>query len=197
MSKIYHIKLPISDQEVEQLQTGDTVYLTGQVCTARDMAHLRIKELLEKGSPLPVDFKGNAVFHAGPVVKKNDDKWELSVIGPTTSIRMEPHAEMMGQLGVKMIIGKGGMSSGSLAAFMKYKQVYLQAPPGCAVKLGSAVKSVIDVHWLELGMPEAMWVLDVEEFGPFIVTMDTAGGNVHSMLREKAYEQIESLVPSK
>lgn len=190
----YKLNLKLSEEDVKQLQLGDVVYLTGTVFTSRDMAHLRIRELLEEGKPLPVDFEGGAIFHAGPVAKKKEDGWELSVIGPTTSIRMEPHADMVGKLGVKAIIGKGGMADESLRCFETYRQVYLQAPPGCAVKLGAAVKRIKDVTWLELGMPEALWQLEVEAFGPLVVTMDCHGNSIYRNLKKEAYDTLERVM---
>ena len=93
---------------MRKLDVGDVVYLSGTIFTARDMAHLKIQGLLDRGAPLPKDFNGSAVFHAGPVCLKNEDgSWRLNVIGPTTSIRMEPYADMVGRLGVKAVLGKG------------------------------------------------------------------------------------------
>ena len=106
---VYELTLPVDDATIEKLHVGDIIYIDGQVCTARDIAHLNMRELVEEGKPLPEDIRGGAIFHAGPVMKKDEnDKWYLSVIGPTTSIRMEPHADFVGQQGVKVIIGKGG-----------------------------------------------------------------------------------------
>lgn len=183
----YNFSLPVTNEDIEKLHVGDTVYLTGKVYTARDMAHLEIKELLEKNEPLPVDFEGSAVFHAGPVLVKDDGNWKLSVIGPTTSFRMEPYADMVGKLGIKMIIGKGGMREDSLKAYKKYKQVYLQAPPGCAVLLGARVTNVSGGTWFEKrGMPEALWILTCDKIGPFAVTMDSHGKSVYDDIKETA-----------
>ena len=103
---VYELTLPLDDATVEKLQVGDIIYLNGQVCTARDIAHLKLRELADAGKPFPEDLRGGAIFHAGPVMKKDaQGKWYLSVIGPTTSIRMEPHADFVGQQGVKVIIG--------------------------------------------------------------------------------------------
>lgn len=189
---VHELNIPLSSQDVEKLTVGDTVYLTGTVFTSRDMGHLEIKKCLQEGTKLPVDFSGSVIFHAGPVVKKTATGWEMVVVGPTTSIRMEPHAEMVGQLGVKAIIGKGGMREDSSKAFQKYKQVYLQAAPGCAVKLASAVRSVEGGFWLEKGMPEALWILHVEKFGPFAVTMDAKGKSVYRDLKEQALKVMET-----
>jgi len=183
----YTINLPATDADVEKLEVGDTVYLNGVVCTARDMAHLQMRELVEKGEALPEKIAGGAIFHAGPVMKKDEnDQWKLRVIGPTTSIRMEPHADFMGQMGVKLIIGKGGMGQDSLKAFQNYKQAYLQAAPGCAVVLAAGIKDVKAVHWFENGMPEAMWVLQAEKFGPFVVTMDCKGNSRYDEVKSNA-----------
>lgn len=189
----HNLSLPVNDIQVENLKIGDTVYLTGTVYTARDMAHLEIKKLLTKGEPLPVELSGRAIFHAGPVVRKTDEGWEMVVIGPTTSIRMEPHAKMTGELGVKLIIGKGGLAKDSREMFQKYKQAYLQAAPGCAVQLAAGVKKVETVYWLDNGMPEAMWVLEVERFGPFIVTMDAQGNSRYDEVKETAYQKIKEI----
>ena len=191
--KVHDLTLPVNDAQVEIMEIGDTVYLTGTIYTARDMAHLEIKKLVNENAALPVELSGRAVFHAGPVVRKTDSGWELIVVGPTTSIRMEPHAQMVGKLGVKMIIGKGGMSTGSKAAFREYKQVYLQAAPGCAVQLANGVKRVANVHWLENGMPEAMWELEVEKFGPLFVTMDTKENSRYDTLKKTAADKINEI----
>lgn len=194
----YTINLPASDEDVEKLNIGDTVYINGTVCTARDMAHLQMRELVENGKELPENIAGGAIFHAGPVMKKDEnDQWKLRVIGPTTSIRMEPHADFMGRMGVKLIIGKGGMGEDSLAAFKKYKQVYLQAAPGCAVVLAAGIKDVKNVHWYENGMPEAMWVLEADKFGPFVVTMDCKGNSRYNDVKAKAREIAEDILSKK
>ena len=194
----YTIYLPATDEDVEKLNIGDTVYINGTVCTARDMAHLQMRELVENGKELPENIAGGAIFHAGPVMKKDEnDQWKLRVIGPTTSIRMEPHADFMGRMGVKLIIGKGGMGEDSLAAFKKYKQAYLQAAPGCAVVLAAGIKDVKNVHWYENGMPEAMWVLEADKFGPFVVTMDCKGNSRYNDVKVKAREIAEYILSKK
>ena len=134
------LTMPLKEEDVRELKIGDVVYLTGHIYTARDMGHLKIRELLDAGQPLPKDFTGAAIFHAGPVCLKNEDgSWRLNVIGPTTSIRMEPHADVVGKMGIKAVIGKGGMEKGTLDACEKYGYVYLQAAPGCAAKLDQGI----------------------------------------------------------
>ncbi|ADE56282.1 FumA C-terminus/TtdB family hydratase beta subunit [Aminobacterium colombiense] len=181
------LTVPLKEEEVRELKAGDVVYLKGPIFTSRDMGHINIKQLLEKNEKLPVDFNGSAIFHAGPVVnKKEDGTYELVVIGPTTSIRMEPYYKMVADLGVRAIIGKGGLAEDSLRQFAETGQVYLQAAPGCAVVLAEGISKIKEVHWLELGVPEALWVLDAHKFGPLVVGMDSHGTSVYKELREKA-----------
>ncbi len=188
----YNMTVPIKEEDVRKLKTGDIVFLSGRVNTSRDMGHMKIQSMLSNNETLPFEPDGGVIFHAGPVVVKDDGQWKMSVIGPTTSIRMEPYAEMVGSMGVRMIIGKGGMADGSLKAYNQYGQVYLQAPPGCAVILGSYVKKIENVQWFELGMPEALWEFEVENFGPLIVTMDSHMGSRYKDLKEKSYSLINS-----
>ena len=181
----YHFSTPLQEEDMRKLHVGDVVYLTGHVFTARDMAHLRIRGLLEEGKPLPKDFAGAAVFHAGPVALKNEDgSWRLNVIGPTTSIRMEPYADVVGRMGVRAVIGKGGMDADTLRACGQYGYVYLQAAPGCAAKLAQGIERINDVTWFELGMPEAVWDLQANEFGPLVVGMDTHGQSIYKNLKD-------------
>ena len=151
---------------------------------------------MEKGESLPKIFNGAALFQAGPVCLKNDDgSWRLNVIGPTTSIRMEPHADVVGKLGIKAVIGKGGMDQGTLDACQKYGYVYFQAAPGCAAKLAQGIKRVVDVTWFEMGMPEALWDLEAVEFGPLVVGMDTHQNSIYKNLKQTALKKLDQIYP--
>lgn len=108
MNKPIHLTTPLSTESVRKLKVQDIVILTGTIFTARDMAHLKLKDFEGMGKPLPEVFAGSVIFHAGPVVKRTESGFSLLTIGPTTSIRMEPHSDFLGHLGVKAIIGKGG-----------------------------------------------------------------------------------------
>lgn len=193
MMKTARIETPVQGECIKELAVGDVVYISGYMYTARDMAHIKMVNSSREGKELPVELDGGVIFHAGPVVKKEDGGYTLSVIGPTTSIRMEPYTDFIGELGVKAIIGKGGMVEGTRRALQKHGMVYLQAPPGCAVVLGERVKRVNDVHWIELGVPEAVWELEVEEFGPLIVGMDSKGGSVYKDIQTEGKETIEKM----
>lgn len=195
MKKPIHLTTPLSAETVRKLKVNDVVTLTGTIYTARDMAHLKLKDLKGSGKPLPEGFEGSVIFHAGPVVKKTDHRFSLLTIGPTTSIRMEPHSDFLGQLGVKAIVGKGGMGKASLRAFKKYGIVYLLAAPGCGVLHAEAVKDVKKVHWLEeFGMPEAIWVLEVSDWGPLTVGMDSHGSSIFQTIEEEGLKKLDTLV---
>jgi len=190
------ITTPVKDPHVvEELRVGDVVYITGVVRTARDMAHAKLKELAAKGEQFPYTFEGSVIYHAGPVAAKQNGGWVIRSLGPTTSKRMEPYSDFIGGLGVKVLIGKGGMGPDTQAALKKYKMVYLNALPGCGALGAQAVEQVLEVNWLDLGMPEAMWELKVKDWGPQIVTMDCQGGDLHTTLRKAAHQQIETLYP--
>jgi tartrate/fumarate subfamily iron-sulfur-dependent hydro-lyase beta chain len=195
MSQPIHLTTPLSGDGIRRLKVNDIVTLTGIIYTARDMAHLKLRELQESGKPLPEALEGSVIFHAGPVVKKTDGGFDLLNIGPTTSIRMEPHSDFLGRLGVKAIVGKGGLAEGSVQAFKKYGMVYLLAAPGCGVLHAQAVQQVKRVHWLEeMGMPEAIWVLEVKEWGPLMVGMDSQGKSIFQDIKEEGLRKLDSLV---
>jgi len=195
MNKPIHLRTPLSVESVRKLRVNEIVTLTGTIYTARDMAHLRLRELKESGRPLPEALEGSVIFHAGPVVRKADGGFDLLNIGPTTSIRMEPHSDFLGRLGVRAIVGKGGLGDGSVQAFKKYGMVYLLAAPGCGVLHAQAVKQVKRVHWLEeMGMPEAIWVLEVAEWGPLMVGMDSEGASIFQAIKEEGLRKLDTLV---
>lgn len=170
------LQTPIKSEDIEQLTIGDIVFLDGYLITCRDMAHRR---LIDMGMQLPVDLDGMAILHAGPIVAKEGDGWKMVSIGPTTSMRMEVHErEFIKQTGVKLIIGKGGMGPETVAGCREHKAVHAIFPGGCAVLAASKVEAIERVEWLDLGMPEALWVSRVKNFGPLIISIDAKGNNL-------------------
>ncbi len=189
----YRLKLPVTEEEIRRLRVGDVIYLTGKLMTARDQAHRRALELLRKGEKLPVDFKGGAVYHCGPVVRKlPDGTWQVIAAGPTTSTRMEAlEADFIAGTGVRIIIGKGGMGRKTAEAAKKYGAVYAVFTGGAAILAARAIKRVAEVHWLDLGIPEAIWVFEVEDFGPLVVTIDTTGRNLYEELMGEVEKRLK------
>ncbi|MCK5390577.1 MAG: fumarate hydratase C-terminal domain-containing protein [Candidatus Thorarchaeota archaeon] len=162
------------------MKIGDIVYLTGTVVTARDEAHLKALELHKEGIELPVNFTGIGLFHCGPVMKKNEDgEWIAVAAGPTTSARMEIFQdEFIKTFHPGIIIGKGGMGERTAKACQEETCIYGYFTGGAALLAADRIKKVKDVFWYdELGMPECLWVYEVEEFGPLTITIDTHGGN--------------------
>jgi L(+)-tartrate dehydratase beta subunit len=168
---------PIKDEDLESLNIGDVVYLTGRLVTCRDVAHRR---LIEQGRELPVNLEGGAIFHAGPIVRKKEDGgFEMVSIGPTTSMRMEKfEREFIEQTGVKLIVGKGGMGPETAAACKENKAVHAIFPGGCAVLAATQVEKIEGAEWQDLGMPETLWINRVKELGPLIISINTKGNNL-------------------
>jgi fumarate hydratase subunit beta len=175
---------PLKNADVKSLKLGDVVYITGTICTARDKAH---QKALAEGR-FPFNIKGGVLFHSGPLGKKGIDGWKMIAIGPTTSSRLNSlEPEFIEKFGVSAIIGKGGMSN-RVAQAMKGKAVYLAMTGGCAATAASQIKKVQSVEWLELGEPEAVWVLEAEKFGPLIVAIDARGNSI--------YDEVNKIVES-
>jgi fumarate hydratase subunit beta len=183
---IYRLLTPISEEEIRKLSVNDVLYISGTVVTARDMAHTRALEYFKKGKPLPVNLEGLAVFHCGPVMRRKGDEWIAVAAGPTTSMRMEIFEDdFIRHLKPRVVIGKGGMGERTMAAMAKYGAVYGAFTGGAAVLAVKAIKSVKGVEWLDLGMPDAMWILEVDEFGPLTVAIDSRGNSLFRDVTEK------------
>ena len=195
MKKI--LNTPVSSEDLKDIKIGDVIYLNGHIVTCRDVAHRR---LIELGRELPVDLKGGAIFHAGPIVRKiegTDDKYEMVSIGPTTSMRMEKfEKEFIEQTGVKIIVGKGGMGVNTEAGCRENKALHCVFPAGCAVVAATCVEEIEAVHWLDLGMPEALWVSRVKEFGPLIVSIDAEGNNIFEQNKIEFNKRKEAAIQS-
>lgn len=179
----FKLKIPLSGKETEKLKVGDRVYLSGVIYTARDSAH---KKMSQEGSP--VDLEGAVIFHAGPLINpegNDENKYRLVAIGPTTSTRMNPYQPEIIDKGVKAVIGKGGMDEQTGEALKRNGAVFLSAVGGCAALYVKQVKKILKVHWIELGVPEAVWELEVEDFGPLFVSMDSHGGNLYEQVKKR------------
>lgn len=183
MKKI--LTTPISYDDIKDLSVGDIIYLSGHLVTGRDDVYKRV---VNEGMESPYDFKDGAILHSGPIVDENGEKDVIISIGPTSSIRMEAlSADFIRMTGVKLQIGKGGMGKETSEACKEYGAIHCVYPGGCAALAANYVKEVETVYWRELGMPEAEWVMKVEEFGPLIVSIDTKGNNM--FLENKEYYQ--------
>jgi len=181
----YHFSTPIGE-EVRKLRMGDVLFLTGTVVTARDAGHRRALELLNRGEKLPVDLSGLAVYHMGPIVRKLGNDWKVYSAGPTTSTRLETYeAEFLEKTGAKVIVGKGGMGAKTAEACKRLGAAYAIYTGGAGALAAKSIRKVKGVEWLDLGSPEALWILEVDDFGPLTVIIDPEGRNLYEELRSK------------
>ncbi len=154
---------------------------------------------LSSGAALYEELKklldGGVIYHCGPVVKKHEDgHYSFVAAGPTTSIREEPYqADVIRHFNVKGVIGKGGMGASTLKACQEQPAVYLHAIGGAATLIAQSVKEVVTVHKLEFGVPEAMWVIRVEDF-PVVVTMDSHGQSIHDLVQADSRQKLAGLI---
>jgi fumarate hydratase subunit beta len=175
----YKLTTPISEEKIRELNVNDIVYVSGTMVTARDQAHRRTLEWCKKGKPLPVDLAGLVVFHCGPVMSKRERKWIAVAAGPTTSMRMDMFEdEFIRLFKPRIIVGKGGMGKRTTDAMAKEGAIYCAYTGGAAVLAAKSIKFTKGVEWLDLGMPEAMWIFEVEMFGPLVVGIDSNGKNL-------------------
>lgn len=184
---------PITAEDLADIHAGDIVYLNGYITTCRDVAHRR---LIEEGRELPVDIKGGAIMHAGPIIRAlGEDHYEMVSVGPTTSMRMEKfEKEFIKETGVKLIVGKGGMGAGTMEGCRDYKAIHTVFPAGCAVVAATCVEKIESANWKDLGMPETLWTCKVKEFGPLIVSIDTHGRNLFEENKVIFNEKKESAI---
>ncbi len=174
------LKPPLEERDVRNIEAGDLVEVSGTIFTARDEAYERILEKLRKGEELPVDLKGGVVYHCGPLVKREEGKWKVIAAGPTTSARMdEMEREFVEGTGVRAIIGKGGLGPKAAREISERGTLYLAYTGGAAALAADSVISVKEVHWEDLGTAEAVWGLEVENFGPMLVGVDVRGNDLY------------------
>jgi fumarate hydratase subunit beta len=191
---MYKLTTPVTEDEIRQLKIGDILYISGRIFTARDGAHKRAIGLANKGKKLPFDIEGLALWHCGPIVKSLGKEWKVVSAGCTTSSRMEMFEEaLLKYFPIRIIIGKGGMGSKTTLAMKKFGAVYGSLTGGCAALAAQKVLKVEDVIWLDLGMPEALWILQVKDLGPMIVSIDSHGNNLHELLMIKVRKRVEMI----
>jgi len=169
------MRAPLTDSDVEKMHAGDTVLISGVIYTARDAAHQRLVELLDKGHALPVDLKGQILYYVGPAPAKPGQA--IGSAGPTTSGRMDPYTPALLQYGVKALIGKGSRSPEVRRALQNFKGIYLAATGGAGALLAKKILAAEIVAYPELG-PEAIRRLVVKDF-PATVINDIYGKDLY------------------
>lgn len=202
---MHRLSIPISPDEIRNLHVGDSVFLNGIIVTGRDAAHKFMVEnfirqpVPEKAGALYEELKGlldgGVIYHCGPVVKQDEDgTWSFVAAGPTTSIREEVYQpDVIAHFNLKGVIGKGGMGPNTLKACHDQPAVYFHAIGGAASLIAQSVKEVVTVYKLEFGVPEAMWVIKVEDF-PVVVTMDSHLQSVHAEVEAASQDKLKELI---
>jgi fumarate hydratase subunit beta len=175
MKKIIKITTPLDTKKIVKLRTGDFVNIAGNIYSARDAAHKRFFELIEKGKKLPINLKGQIIFYAGPTPAKPG--YPCGSIGPTTSYRMDSYTPDLLKGGVKGMIGKGLRSKEVIESIKKNKAIYFAAIGGTAALIAKSVKKSEVIAYEDLGA-EAVFRFYVEDFHA-IVVVDSAGNNLY------------------
>lgn len=191
--KEIHLNIPLTERDVLGLKLGDLVYFNGPLFTVRSLFHIRA--IRENILP-PIDFKRlNVMVHIGPVMKRDGDHWSPVSLDPTTSMRFEKYtAEVVSKLGLRAIIGKGSMGSKTMEAMKKYGCVHLAKIGIYGNILASKVTRVLGVYGLkEMGPIECTWVLEVKDFGPFLVDIDTQGQSFFEDIKRTTQEKLLSV----
>lgn len=181
-----YIKAPISDEDVAKLKSGDYVYITGTIYTARDAAHKRMYEAMERGEQLPLDMKNNVIYYMGPSPARPGRV--IGSAGPTTASRMDKYAPSLLDLGLKGMIGKGKRSQAVIDAVVRNGAVYFAAVGGAGALLSRSIVSSEVIAYGDLGT-EAIRKLEVRDF-PVIVVVDSEGNNLYeTAIRDYCTEQ--------
>ena len=170
-----HISAPVSREEAKSLRAGDYVYITGKIYTARDAAHKRMQEALDRGEKLPLEVDGNIIYYMGPSPAREGRP--IGSAGPTTASRMDKYAPKLLDMGLIGMIGKGKRTKEVLDAVVRNGAVYFAAVGGAGALLSQRIKSARVIAYEDLGT-EAIRELEVEDF-PVIVVADSAGNNLY------------------
>jgi len=201
------VNIPISDEVIRELKVGQPVLLSGVMMTGRDAVHKWMIETFIKKTRQPQGddlevyqaikplLDRGVIYHCGPVVAGLDTKeYKFVAAGPTTSTREEPYqADVMRHFNARGVIGKGGMGPKTLAGCQDVPFVYFHAIGGAASYIAQSVKKVLGVYKLDFGVPEAMWVIEVQDF-PVVVTMDTHGDSQHAVIEESSKKVLDNLL---
>lgn len=171
-----HMELPITAEKADSLHAGDFVYLTGQMYVARDAAHKRLMELIDKNQELPIDIKDATIYYMGPSPAREGRP--IGSAGPTTASRMDKYAPTLLDLGEKAMVGKGKRTEDVLNAVVRNHAVYFAAIGGAGALLSKCIKKSEVIAYEDLGA-EAIRLITVEDF-PVIVVADDHGSNLYA-----------------
>ena len=175
------VEAPLNDETIRSFKAGDMLYISGIVYTARDAAHQRLVEMIERGEEMPFDFEGQVVYYAGPAPAKPGRP--IGSVGPTTGGRMDAYSPLLIENGLKVMIGKGTRNDEVIEAMKKHTGVYLAAIGGAAALMARCVVSAEVIAFDDLG-PEAIRRLEVKEL-PVVVAIDSQGNDMYKIALEE------------
>jgi len=179
------LKTPIRPDDVRQFKVGDIVYISGVIYTARDKAHIKMLSDPQR----PFSLHNACIYHSGPLIVKEGHTYRIIAAGPTTSARMNKQTPVIVERGVTAIIGKGGMSS-EVVRSLAGRCFYLAFPGGCGVLAKERIEEVLDVYYTELGFTEAVWKLQVRDFGPLLVAIDSHGESIYENIQASSHAKL-------
>ena len=189
----YHLKTPLTEDDVRRLKVRDTVVVDGHVFGIRDATQIR---LFDQNQEPPVDLRGAICLHTAPSLKKTGRKWETICVGTTTSTRMERFTPpLIEKYGVRAIVGKAGLLEGSLEAMKRFGACYLAIVGGAAALETTQIEEVEQVYWEDLH-PEAFYQFRVKGFGPLIVAMDSHGNHLYFDVKRAALQKLPQIYKS-
>ena len=174
------VHVPLSKEDARTLKTGDYVYLEGTIYSARDAAHKRMSEALDRGEELPFDIKGNVIYYMGPSPAREGRP--IGSAGPTTAGRMDPYTPRLLDMGMGGMIGKGKRTQDVHDAVVRNEAVYFAAVGGAGALLSQRIKKSEVIAYDDLG-PEAIRKMEIEDF-PVVVVMDVEGNDLYKISQE-------------
>ena len=180
-----HLETPLTEKKVKELHAGDYVYISGTVYTARDAAHKRMIETLEKGESLPFDMQDQIIYYLGPT--PNREGQVIGSAGPTTSSRMDRYAPSLLDRGLKGMIGKGARNQEVIDSIIKNKAIYLGAIGGAAALISKSITKSEIIAYEDLGA-EAIRKMEIKDM-PLIVIIDTEGNNLYKQAKSNTLRQ--------
>ncbi len=188
----YRFKTPLTEENMRQLRLGDSVLLDGVIFGVRDANLIRI---FDQGVPPPVDWRGAALLHTAPNVRKvGPGKYEPLSVGTTTSMRMDRFTEgLLRDYGVRAILGKGGLSAASAELMQKHGACYLSVTGGAAAMETLQIEEIENVYWEDL-MPECIWQFRFKGLGPLTVGIDAHGGNLQQQVQNQAQQKTAEIL---
>jgi len=188
----YRLTTPLTEHAVRQLRAGDSVVLDGIVYGVRDANMIRI---FDQGVPPPVDWRGAALLHTAPNVRKiGPGRYEPLSVGTTTSMRMDRFTEpLLRDYGVRALLGKGGLSARSAELMQRYGACYLSVTGGAAAMETLQIEEIEKVYWEDL-MPECIWQFRFRGLGPLTVGIDVHGDNLQLEVQNRAQQKVADLL---